>query len=366
MAASGQPTAPRVAVVLQGEATDPHSWSGVPGGLYAGLAAAGAEAVAVDARAPGASRLAGLLGRSWAQQAASPALAAASGAWASAALRRRDLDGVVAIGSGYRLRTALPLVTFEDETVAQALRQQPSPLAELSERAAGRWRQRQRRIYLGARGCCTASDWAASSIREDYGIDPAKVHVVGFGRNFDPLPAERDWSSPRFIFLGVDWERKRGPAVLEAFAAVRERHPGASLDVVGVHPPLDAAGVSGHGRLSLRSPPQRAQLTELLARATCLVLPSTFEAYGIAYLDAGAAGVPSIGTTVGGAADAVGDGGLLVSPDDQPALVAAMLELSDPATAQRLGERARAHATPQTWRAVAERVLRALGLSGLS
>jgi glycosyltransferase involved in cell wall biosynthesis len=349
-------------VVGQFDPVNPRSWSGTPSGLRQGLAAAGAEPIAIDARPPGLARAAGLLRRPWTWEATNPAFAAACGAWADLAIRRRGADGAIAIGSGFMLRTGVPTVTFEDETIAQAGRQPGSPLATLDERPLRRWRHRQERTYARARGCCAASHWAAKSIEDDYGVDPGKVHVVGCGRNIDAGGTpDRDWSVPRFVFAGVAWERKRGADVVAAFAAVRAQHPEATLDVVGEHPPLDAPGVSGHGRLSLSSAADRAKLAGLFATATCHVLPSSFEPFGIAYLDAGAAGVPSIGTTVGGAADAVGDGGLLVDPGDVPALARAMLELCDPTRAARLGALAKANSDRFTWQAVAERVLRALG-----
>ncbi len=346
--------------------TDPQTWSGSPAGLCSGLAAAGAEVVPIDTRPPGSSKLTRILRISWTGEATSRALATASGLWGDATIRRAGpVDGVVAIGSGYILKATVPTVTFEDMTVAQGLQQPFSAVSKLPDRRARRWRERQRRIYMRYRACCAGSNWVANSIRDDYGIDPDKIHLVGFGRNFEPPPVDRDWSAPRFLFLGVEWERKRGPAVLEAFAKVRAQHPAATLDVVGGHPPLDRDGVTGHGRLSLGSSRDREGLADLLARATCLVLPSAFEAFGIAYLDAGAAGVPSIGTTVGGAPDAIGDGGVVVEPDDQSALTAAMLKLVDPDTARHLGELASAHSALFTWQAVAERVLRALRPPGV-
>jgi glycosyltransferase involved in cell wall biosynthesis len=353
----------KIAVVAQFDPADPGSWSGTPAGLSDGLRDAGVAVVPIDARPPALARTARALRRPWTWEATNPAYVAACGAWADLMLRRREIDGVVAIGSGFRMRSRLPAVIYEDETVAQALRQPGSPLAALSGRALRRWQRRQGRIYASGRGCCTASHWAADSIRDDYGVDPARIHVVGCGRNIEPEgpPPDRDWSVPRFIFAGVNWGRKRGADVVESFGAVRARYPEASLDVVGEHPPLDAPGVSGHGRLSLSSPEDRALLASLFARATCHVLPSAFEPFGIAYLDAGGAGVPSIGTTVGGAADAVGDGGVLVDPGDVPALTQAMLDLCDPARAARLGALARANSDRFTWQAVAERVLRALG-----
>lgn len=315
----------------------------------------------VDARPPGARKLIGRLRIPWTWEATSPAYAMAGGLWADTSIRMAGgIDGAVTIGSGYALRTALPTVTLDDMTVAQGRLQPFSPVSSLTDRAVRRWRERQRRVYIRSACCCASSSWAADSIRDDYGIAPDKIHVVGFGRNFEPPSVDRDWSVPRFLFVGVEWERKRGPAVLDALAKVQAQHPDATLDVVGEHPPLDAPGVTGHGRLALGSPEDRERLVALLSHATCLVLPSTFEAFGIAYVDAGAAAVPSIGTTVGGAADAIGEGGVLVAPDDQPALVAAMLELADPDTARLLGKRAFAHSALFTWKNVAERILRAL------
>jgi glycosyltransferase involved in cell wall biosynthesis len=368
------PARPRIAIAVQGDPTDPKTWSGVPAGISSGLSAAGAEPVPIDARFPGTSKLANALRMSWADATANGAFAAASGIKANRAIERAGrIDGVIAIGSGFILSVDAPFVTFEDITVAQAVQQTTDPAyRSLSEAAARRWRARQKRIYKRARACCIASAWAARSVHEDYGVPEDKVHVVGFGRNAEPgETAERDWSVPRFLFVGFDWERKRGAAVVEAFVEVRERYPGATLDLVGRHPDIEVDGVTGHGTISLGSEAGRKKYDDLFARATCFLMPSVFEPFGIAYLDAGAAGVPSIGTSVGGAPDAVGRGGLVVDPDDDDALLDAMLELSVAETAQRLGGLAQENSAQFTWRAFAERMLRALrpedvDLDGLS
>jgi Glycosyl transferases group 1 len=362
----GQGIVPRIALTMQGDPTDAATWSGVPASLASGLEAAGCAVAPVRAEFPGAGRVARLLGMDWAEQATSRAFAAACGAAGDRRLvRAGELDGVVMLGSGYALSTAVPTVSFDDMTVALARRQGAPPYDGLDEAGARRWQARQRRIYERARGCCATSTWAADSIREDYGIPASKVHVVGVGHNVDPGRAERDWSAPRFLFVGADWERKRGDAVVAAFAAVRRRHPEATLDLVGGHPEVDAEGVAGHGRLPLNSEDGRRRYGELLRRATCFLMPSTYEPFGIAYVDAASSGIASVGTTVGGAADAIGDGGRLVDPADEGALREAMLELSNPETARRLGERAYERSKLLTWRAVAERLLRALRPAGL-
>jgi glycosyltransferase involved in cell wall biosynthesis len=353
----------RIGIAFQGDPSDPASWSGVPAGLQAGLQAAGAETVPIDARFPGSARLAHGLRMSWAAATANPLFAAVSGTRASRAVRSAGVDGSVAIGSGFALAPALRAVTFEDMTVAQAARRDDPVYRALSESAVRRWRQRQRLIYERSIACCVTSRWVAESVNSDYGIPLERIHVVGFGRNVEAVVGvERDWSVPRFIFGGMSWERKRGAAVVAAFAALRERHPEATLDLVGDHPRVDVEGVTGHGPLRLDAGPEQRRYAELLGRATCFVMPSAYEPFGIAYLDAGAAGTPSIGTTVGGARDAVGPGGMLVDPDDEKGLQAAMLEIAAPETAKRLGQLAFEHSALYTWRAVGERVLRALAL----
>lgn len=352
---------PRIGIAYAGDPDDARAWSGVPAGLRSGLQAAGSEPVPVDARFPGSAHLADRLRMSWAAATANPVFAAAGSIRANRALRRASVDGTVAIGSGFALSAALRAVTFEDMTVAQAARRDDSVYRDLGERKISRWRERQRLIYERSLACCVASCWVAESIHRDYGVPLERIHVVGLGRNVEPHPGgDRDWSVPRFIFSGLAWERKRGAAVVAAFAALRERHPQATLDLVGDHPRVDVAGVTGHGPLRLDSEPEQRRYAELLHRATCLVMPSSYEPFGIAYLDAGANGVASIGTTAGGARDAIGPGGVLVDPGDDGALLAAMLELAVPETASELGQLASRHSALYTWHAVGERVLRAL------
>jgi glycosyltransferase involved in cell wall biosynthesis len=277
------------------------------------------------------------------------------------------LDGIVQRSSDMLLPRNCRVVTLEDSTLLQALRAFPwQHLQELSERDIQRYVDRQRTVYESAVACCGATHWVADSIINDYGIPPERVFTVGFGPNHEPAaPAPRDWSRPRYLFVGKRWIHKNGPAVLTAFAQVRESHPDARLDVVGDHPRLEQPGVVGHGMLSLLDPDQQEQLAALYRSATAFVMPSLHEAAGIVYIEAGGAGIPSIGTTNGGTATMIGPGGIVVDPLQPDQILAAMLTLADPETAQRMGELARIHSAPFTWRNVAERLIRAMAIPGL-
>ena len=59
------------------------------------------------------------------------------------------------------------------------------------------------------------------------------------------------------------------------------------------------------------------------------------------------------------------DGGVIVRPDDEDGLLAAMRRMTDADTARRMGELAYRHSTLFTWRKVAERVIRAMGVPDL-
>jgi glycosyltransferase involved in cell wall biosynthesis len=277
-------------------------------------------------------------------------------------LRRAGrVDGIVQLASDFLIqRPGIPLVTYDDQTIRQAV-EVGYPQWRLAPRDL-EWRiDRQAAAYRGALACCTRSDWAAGSIRSDYGISSAKTRIAGVGRNREIPPAERSWETPTFLIVAADWERKNGPRVLSAFAEIRRRHPRARLHVVGHHPRIDAPGVEAHGFLSLGDEAEKARLDRLFAQATCFVMPSLHEPLGISYAEAGAAGIPSIGTRSGGAREVIGPGGTVVDPLDQGELIEAMGRYCDPETAAAAGERARAHAQLYTWPRVAKRILHALG-----
>jgi glycosyltransferase involved in cell wall biosynthesis len=361
----------RVALVSVGDTGSAAAWSGTPAGLTRGLGEHGVDVVHLTTQVPPALRAAVLGPSLAARRHRDGAWLSPEAAWVrSAALRRRlrraaPLDGVVSLGTEAVPPPRPPYVTFEDMTVAQALALPDSPWSRLPRGVAAAWRRRQQRMYDAAAGCCATSGWAAESIVRDYGVPRERVHVVGLGANQAPRPVARDFARPVFLFVGLEWERKNGPAVLAAFRRLRAERPEAELHVAGGHPPLDEPGVHGHGVLRLDVPSERAVVAGLFERATCLVVPSRYEPYGIVYAEAAAAGIPSIGTTVGGAAEPIGpDGGVLVDPEDPEALLEAMRRCADPAQAARMGAAARERARHHTWGRVAERVLRALCTSG--
>lgn len=349
-----------VVLLNGGRSSDPGQWSGIPHSVAAALGDLGARVVALEAPFPAPlQRLVDghISVRHRALDLAGPLL--------GRQLRRLPhVGGVVALGSGEQLiETSGPLVTYDDMTVAQAVEiAHPGPAA-LGERGTRRWRARQQRALRSATVCGAFSGWVVDSLVADYEIPRIRARVLGWGQNhLNAPPAARTWEQPRLLFVGIDWRRKNGDGVVRAFRRLREQQPAATLDVVGGHPPLDVEHVTGHGLLRLDRADERARLLRLYAAATCFVMPSWHEPGGIVYAEAGAAGLPLIATSAGGAGEFVRpDCGVLVDPGDDDALLAAMVRLSDPATAGTLGAAARKRSSLFTWPAVAERMLRGLG-----
>jgi glycosyltransferase involved in cell wall biosynthesis len=271
----------------------------------------------------------------------------------------------VQVGTTFSLPATMRYVTLEDMTLEQARVVHPV-FGQMSAPGIRTWERRRAVIYAGARICAAASHWAADSLLADYRLPAARVAVVGLGPNHarDAGEAKREWSSPRFLFVGIDWERKGGPLLLRAFSRLRELVPEATLDLVGGHPPVEQPGVTPHGMRSPSRAEDRKLMAELFARATCLVMPSSVEPFGIVHIEAAAAGVPSIGSSVGGPRDVIAPphGGLVVDPGDEVGLLDALRRVSDPNTASQMGAAAQARARLYTWTQVAERLLRALGL----
>ena len=163
--------------------------------------------------------------------------------------------------------------------------------------------------------------------------------------------------------------RKRHSDVLRALAVLAPRHPTLRYSIVGDGPHRIALEglaarlgiadrVDFHGQL----PPQEA--IAVSQRSTLFVMPSTDEAFGVAYVEAMAAGVPAIGCRGEPGPEeiaAAGDGFVLVPPGDIERLTQRIDELlSDPRRLRETGRRARATVTANfTWEICGQQTLAA-------
>jgi glycosyltransferase involved in cell wall biosynthesis len=275
------------------------------------------------------------------------------------------LNGVVAMGTEmYNLESVvpreIPCATYDDGTLAQMWSHPDSDIRNsgFPERHVQKWIARQAASSRRADRCCVSTSWAAESFVANYGVARERVRVIGMGHRPRKIPLrERNWSSPRFLFVGVDWKRKNGEMVLRAFREVRAKIPDAVLSLVGESPQMEESGIERYGFLPREDLAAQRILDGLYDNATCFVLPSRFDPSAIAYLEASSAGLPVIATGAGGSSELLGDAAVIVNPDDVDGIARAMLDLSDPDRAREAGVSAAARAAQYSWERVGQRLL---------
>jgi len=163
--------------------------------------------------------------------------------------------------------------------------------------------------------------------------------------------------SPVIGAVGRFSEEKGHRYLIEAMTAVRRGLPQARLVLVG-YGALEgqlrgrSASLGLDGAVTFAGERDSA---EVLPSFDLFVQPSLYESQGLALIEAMAAGVPSIATSVGGVGDVVRDGetGLLVPSADPDALAAAILRLAGApdlalGLAQRAARRVREHFSSDT------------------
>ena len=169
--------------------------------------------------------------------------------------------------------------------------------------------------------------------------------------------AERS-RTPRIVCLGRLAAHKRVHLLLHAAAALRARWPDLRIDIVGDGPEcaqlrvlVNELGLDGVVRLYGRV--DESTKADLLAAAWLAVHPSMGEGWGIAVMEAAAAGVPSLSFDVPGLRDSIIDGetGWLIPEGSALAegLDRALGILRDDAAAGLWGARARAWAACLSW-----------------
>lgn len=205
----------------------------------------------------------------------------------------------------------------------------------------------ERVLARAHRRVVTVSDAIQQYVRAEVGIPAGRLLTIHNGVSDAPKVARpgRAGKPAVFITVGRLAAVKNYPMLLRAFAALAVLHPACRLVVVGDGPERGALeslaqelGIAG----SVEFLGFRQDVQQLLAEADVFVLSSKYEGISIALLEAMRAGLPAIGTRVGGMAEVLVDGetGILVPDDDQAAMARAMASLADsPSDRGRLGDR---------------------------
>lgn len=214
------------------------------------------------------------------------------------------------------------------------------PGAPLAERGKRAW---YREVFNRAAAIVSWSEWAAASVRTDYGVRRVPIEVLHPGAPDALFQIERSrlpGRRPTVLFVGGDFERKGGPHLVEAFEPLRDCADLVLMTDASVEVPSWVRVLRG---VTAGTPEHR----EAFATADLFCLPTLGDCTPLVLGEAMAAGLPVLTTEVGSNAETVGaDAGLLVAPGDVDALGAALRELVEhPSRLAAMGEAARARAS---------------------
>jgi glycosyltransferase involved in cell wall biosynthesis len=190
----------------------------------------------------------------------------------------------------------------------------------------------------------TISQHAARTIVERLGLTEDRVRPIHLGidhERFVPGTGDRD---ELLLYPALGWPHKNHQRLFEAFAVVRDRHPGLELVLTG-YEGATPTGVRALGRVP------RNELVRLYQSAAALVFPSLYEGFGQPPLEAMACGCPVACSNAASLPEVCGDAARLFDPTSVEEMVAAVEDVLDNPDPWRT--RGLAHAASFTWEATA-------------
>ena len=168
------------------------------------------------------------------------------------------------------------------------------------------------------------------------------VRVVHLGTD---LPGETTKRRETLVTVAHLIERKRHADVIRALWLLRDSHPRLRYVVIGDGPErqnLERLANDLGVNVEFTGQLEHAEALAAARRCSLFVMPSVDEAFGVAYVEAMAAGVPAIGARGEPGPEEIGDGLVLVPPGDPERLAAQIAELIDePRYLHDLGHQAR-------------------------
>jgi glycosyltransferase involved in cell wall biosynthesis len=195
------------------------------------------------------------------------------------------------------------------------------------------------------------------------GIDPQFRPVENSPDRYSVL-ARYGIDRPYLLYVGGINARKNIARLFEAYARLRERHPGLALVIGGKRQwqtgEIDAAfqrfNLEGH--VHFTGYVDDRDLPALYSAAEVFVFPSLYEGFGLPPLEAMACGAPVVTSNASSLPEVVGDAALTVDPYDVDGLAAAIERaLTDEGLRAELRRRGLERAARFTWERAAHETL---------
>ena len=159
------------------------------------------------------------------------------------------------------------------------------------------------------------------------------------------IPRHTNRSEKYVLLVGAPWYLKGTDLLIEAFLRMAAEFPDVKLRIMGWYPRTEElqGRTAGSPQIELMKAAPNPVALKAICGATVLVLPSRCEGMGRVILEAMAAGVPVIGSSVGGIPHLIRDGetGFIVPANDAASLERKLRQLlSDESLRERMGETA--------------------------
>lgn len=233
-----------------------------------------------------------------------------------------------------------------DDILPEGLRpRRHSPALHVLLRAADLIVAPSRRFLEDAMACFPRLAIPGVAIHNGIDVDewlaPSAAPASTFVARLTPTAGH---GAPFLLCVAAHYERKGIDVLLHSFALLRSEFPSHRLVLVGTGPKTPELQALAHALevedqvdfLGDRSPPE---VRALLRACDAFVLPTRYESFGVALVEAMASGATVVACAAGGVPEVVDDGltGLLVPPDDAAALAASIRRcLADPWLRERL------------------------------
>ena len=231
-----------------------------------------------------------------------------------------------------------------------------------------RWRLRFRSSARAATLMLADSAFTAAEIQRVLGVGADRIRVVLLAADDFAVPssagdaealARLGVRAPFVLTVGAAEKRKNHALLERAMRSVVEAHRGATLVLAGPRrranaPTADEPWMQTLGFVS------DADLATLYRNAIALVMPSSYEGFGLPVLEAMMLGTPVICARAASLPEVAGDAALWVKPDDDAELAAAISRvLSDESLRARLRAGSLRQSGEFSWDDTARRTLNA-------
>ena len=179
--------------------------------------------------------------------------------------------------------------------------------------------------------CIVPADWNYKEILNYDKINHNNIRKIPFGSNMrDPGPKvskERNFEKIiqkkeiDILFIGIDWKRKGGDIAIQVVKRLNKKGYKARLSIVGdSDKSIEGKFINNYGYLDKKNNNDLEKLDSLYRESDILLLPSSIEGFGIAFVEAASYGLPSLAFDNTGVSTAVKNGksGFLIGENESP------------------------------------------------